>query len=89
MKQYLRVFNALKTQTAAVNAPIGEVDPKDQAATSGSGESGGLEPETVQETDAAVLDVTKVDVTDAKELLKALTDADPNSLGTSIYYARH
>jgi len=80
LKQYLRVFNALKTQTAAVNAPIGEVDPKDQAATSGSGESGGIEPETVQETDAAVLDVAKVDVTDAKELLKALTDADPNSL---------
>ena len=34
LKQYLRVFNSLKTQTAAVTATIGEVDPKDQAATS-------------------------------------------------------
>ena len=34
LKQYLRVFNSLKTQTAAVTSTIGEVDPKDQAATS-------------------------------------------------------
>lgn len=66
LKQYLRVFNSLKTQTAAVTATIGEVDPKDQAATSS---------ETTVETETAALDVT-----DANELLKALTDADPNSL---------
>merc|ERR1739838_945095 len=34
LKQYLRVFNSLKTQTAAVTSTIGEVDPKDQATTS-------------------------------------------------------
>ena len=34
LKQYLRVFNSLKTQTAAVTSTIGEIDPKDQAATS-------------------------------------------------------
>ena len=33
--------------------------------------------ETTEETETAALDVT-----DANELLKALTDADPNSLGT-------
>merc|ERR1712037_1050102 len=66
MGQYLRVFNSLKTQTAAVTFTIGEVDPKDQAATSS---------ETTVETETAALDVT-----DANELLKALTDADPNSL---------
>lgn len=69
LKQYLRVFNSLKTQSAAVTT-LGDQDPKAQVAQASS--SG-----TVEE---ATANVPKVDVTDAKELLRALTDVDPNSL---------
>jgi len=70
LKQYLRVFNSLKTQSAAVNTALGDQDPKAEVAEASS--SGAVEEATA--------DVPKVDVTDAKELLRALTDVDPNSL---------
>jgi len=66
LKQYLRVFNSLKTQSAAVTTTLGDQDPKAQVAEASSSE--------------ATADAPKVDVTDAKELLRALADVDPNSL---------
>merc|ERR1739838_1005801 len=66
LKQYLRVFNSLKTQSAAVTTTLGDQDPKAQVAEASSSE--------------ATADAPKVDVTDAKELLRSLADVDPNSL---------
>lgn len=64
LKQYLKVYNSLRTQSAAVRRPEPEVEDQDPKIQASKAEA-------------------KIDVTDAKDLLKALSvegDVDPNSL---------
>jgi hypothetical protein len=69
LKQYLRVYNSLKSQSAAIKGGFKEENQKANSSDNTDGSSG-----------AAAAESAQFEIVDAKALLDELSEADPNSL---------